>query len=124
PRSAEAGAVWPRQLVEAWSPKELPRATEEDETDPRRAWQIKDPEGDLEITIIWAPGPGDPIEAERQSALRRAERGDEEPEEVDDSELEEASDDEGDDEEGEDGDERPKRKRAPPEGWLLFGHTP
>lgn len=113
--------MWPRQLVEAWSPVELPRATEEDESDPRRAWTVKDPEGDLELTIIWAPGPGDPVEAERQATLRAQEGAaadDEEAEDVDESELEDGDGDGGD--EDEDG----QKKRPPPEGWLLFGHTP
>src|SRR5438132_1233407 len=62
PRSAEAGAIWPRALVELWSPVELQRPVDgHDEA--RRAWRVRDPEGDLEITVIWAPGPGDPEEA-------------------------------------------------------------
>lgn len=112
PRSAEAGAIWPRALVEAWSPVELPRVTSGDESgkapsdeesDPRRAWQVRDPEGDLEFTIIWAPGPGDPVEAEKHETAGEGE-DEEADEDADDSE--------------------PSEKRPPPEGWLLFGHTP
>jgi uncharacterized protein YegJ (DUF2314 family) len=129
PRSAEAGAVWPRALVEQWSPIELPRAStaraagiEADpgaDADPRRAWQVKDPESDLELTIIWAPGPGDPAE--------HASEGGEEPEgfspgpEAAEAAEDAAPEDEGEgDEEGEDEGE----DEEPPEGWLLFGHTP
>jgi hypothetical protein len=118
PRSAEAGSVWPRVLVEAWSPTELPRAREEDETDPRRAWHVKDPQGDLELTIIWAPGPGDPVEAEKQASLGNdASAADEEGGEGGGAEPEAES-------EGGDDGEADGEPRKAPEGWLLFGHTP
>lgn len=125
PRTAEAGAVWPRALVEAWSPTELPRAKEEDETDPRRAWEVRDPEGDLKFTIIWAPGPGDPVEAERQAAIQAAEGG-AEAAEGGDEEADDEHDHDDEDESGEELDEdgEPRKKRPPPAGWLLFGHTP
>jgi hypothetical protein len=48
--SVEA-AIWPESLRAHWSPRELPGRADDD----RRAWQVRDPQGDLDITVIWTP---------------------------------------------------------------------
>lgn len=70
PRSGKVDAVWPRSLADLWKPVEvsLTRPSEEESEargpDVRRVWRIRDPESDLDVTVIWVPGPGDPEEAD------------------------------------------------------------
>jgi hypothetical protein len=49
--------VFPRTLREAWHAVEL--TVPDDGGEPRRAWRARDPESDLEITIVWTHAPDD-----------------------------------------------------------------
>ncbi len=54
PRDEDAGVIWPRALVEAWSPAEI---DDEGDDESARRWVIRDPESDLELRIDWVEGP-------------------------------------------------------------------
>ncbi|MBI3726681.1 DUF2314 domain-containing protein [bacterium] len=119
PASAGEEAVWPEPIKKAWKPIELSRAAGA-EADSRRAWRIRDPESDLDFTVIWAPAP----------ATQDGEGGGDDEEELDSHAAQAASPEEDvaeddDEEEGEEEESETDSDGVPRSGGgLLFGHTP
>ena len=61
PRTGNVQAIWPKRLADQWKPVEVPVAKsakdpepEEPRSDVRRVWRLRDPESDLDVTVIWA----------------------------------------------------------------------